>query len=69
MGQKQPAIRISNSFSPAEVDELLHAVDSRARDHARGEGEPPKAFQDVVGKVNGMKMQLRRKRIAASRGC
>ena len=64
---KQPAIRISNSFSPAQVFELLHAMDSRARDYSRAKDGAPKAFLEVVEKVNSMRLQVRRKQLEAAR--
>ncbi len=59
--EKTSPIRVSNSFAPAQVNELLHAMDSRARDYSRAAGGPPKAFLELAKKVNAMKLQVRRK--------
>ena len=65
--EKTAAIRVSNSFSPAQVDELLHAMDSRARDYSRSQLPAPKPFLKLQEKVNAMKKQLRRKQLEATR--
>lgn len=64
---KPAAIRISNSFSPEQVEELLYSTDSRARDYRLTKGGPPKAFMELVEKANSMKLQVRRKRLEATR--
>lgn len=51
-------LRASNSFSPAQVEELMHALDLRARAY---QGAPSKPLLQLVKKVNAMKRTIRRK--------
>lgn len=55
--EKPKAIRKSTSFSPADVDEMLHALDLRRLTYR---GEPSEAFLSIVRKVNAMKAGIRR---------